>query len=425
MRRLLAWVLSLSIALTGCRDGAPKPQSSPAPSESVTLQASHEAGIPLHPSPTDSRVSGRVADGSVAIVVERTPDGRWLHVRVGEQSGWITRRYVKGADAGVRPVKKPSPGSPWSSPAECEKALSALGERARTVTRVATWNIRWFPDGKPGKGRADDEGTDVRWLACAIAWLDVDAVALQEIKTNAHAKERSRALLEELDRHTKGKWRLETDDCPNRHGQHVAILVDEKKLELTKLMTLGSLNANGEPCKNQLRPGLSAYVKTKAGVDFHLVSVHMKSGGERRSLDLRHKALLGITEAESELFRVVPDRDVVIAGDFNTMGCNECATKVSAEEEIAATDRTLGALPTPFRRVPTDGECTERSSHGAALLDHFVVSRSMTEVGPAVRAGVAGLCRESACRGPRGAPAETRLSDHCPVVLEMDSRDLD
>jgi hypothetical protein len=364
----------------------------------------------------------------VASVIERTPDGRWLHVRVGDQSGWITRRYVKGADAGTSPPKtKPPVSSAWSSRADCESALSR-GEklaRAAGTVRIASWNVRWFPDGKPGKGAPEGEGTDVRWLACAIAWLNTDAVALQEIKTNDNAQKRSRELTSDLDRFSSGTWRLVTDDCPNRDGQHVALLVDEKKLELGKLTTLASLNANGEACKNQLRPGLSGYLRAKSGLDFHLVSVHMKSGSEHRSLELREKALLGIAEAERQLFLQVADRDVVIAGDFNTMGCNECATKVSAADETARMDRTLAGLSSPFRRVPTDGTCTERSSRGAALLDHFVVSGSMSEVGPALRTGVAGVCRESACRGPHGAPAETRLSDHCPVVLDMDSRDLD
>lgn len=392
----------------------------------MRLQARNEAGIPLHPSPDDSRVSGRIPDGAEASVLETSADGRWLRVKSGSAEGWITRRYVATSDAGTRPPPKRVPASVWSSQKDCQAVLkSAIRTRDDTRLRVATWNIRWFPDGKPGKGKSPDEGTDVPWLACAIASLNVDAVALQEIKTNENAKQRSRALLAELDRLTSGKWRLETDGCENRDGQHVALLVDETRLSIGKLTTLASLNANGEPCKNQLRPGFAAYLKKKSGADFHLVSVHMKSGDERRSLELREKALAGIVAAERELQAATPDRDVVIAGDFNTMGCKKCATKVSAADELASTDRTLAGLSVAFRRIPTDGDCSERNSHGSALLDHFFVARSMAELGPDVRARVDGICREMGCARSKGLPVETRLSDHCPVVLEIDNHDLD
>lgn len=426
MRWWIPFALAATVAFTGCQKAAPKPDAPAPASERVRLRATNEAGIPLHPSPEDSRVSGRIADGAEADVLETSADGRWLRVRAGSLEGWITRRYVEGADAGTRPAPKPPPASAWTSRADCEKKLATrLRSSNPEVLRIATWNIRWFPDGKPGKGKPAEEGTDVPWLACAIAYLDVEAIALQEIKTNDNAKRRSRELLLELDRITSGKWRLETDGCDNRDGQHVGLLIDETKLTLGKLTTLASLNANGEPCKNQLRPGFSAYLKKKSGVDFHFVSVHMKSGDEQRSLSLRQKALTGIVGAERELQSAVADRDVVIAGDFNTMGCKDCAAKVTGADEIADTDRTLSGLAVAFRRIRSSADCSERNSHGSALLDHFFVTSTMTELGPKVEAQVDGVCRESGCVRATGLPVEARLSDHCPVVLEITNRDLD
>src|SRR5262245_58720789 len=61
--------------------------------------------------------------------------------------------------------------SPWTSREACEK-LVARGVRAHRAAgraRLGTWNIRWFPDGKPGK-RVQSAGTDLAWLGCAIAW---------------------------------------------------------------------------------------------------------------------------------------------------------------------------------------------------------------------------------------------------------------
>jgi endonuclease/exonuclease/phosphatase family metal-dependent hydrolase len=426
MRWWIPLLLFAAFAFAACQKAASKPDA-PAPAlERVRLNATNEAGIPLHPSPGDSRVSGRIADDTEAELLETSADGRWLRVRSGSLEGWITRRYVVGADAGARPAPKPPAPSVWTSREDCEKKLATRARSSNPeVLRIATWNVRWFPDGKPGKGKSPEEGTDIPWLACAIAHLDVEAIALQEIKTNDNAKARSRELILQLDRLTSGKWRLVTDDCRNRDGQHVGVLVDESRLRVGEQTTLASLNANGEPCKNQLRPGFSAYLSKKSGVDFHLVSVHMKSGDEQRSLSLRQKAIAGIVSAERELQAAVADRDVVIAGDFNTMGCKECALKVTGADEIAETDRTLSGLAVAFRRIPSSAECSERSSHGAALLDHFFVTSSMAELGPKVRAQVDGICRESGCTRSMGLPVETRLSDHCPVVLEITNRDLD
>jgi exonuclease III len=58
-------------------------------------------------------------------------------------------------------------------------------------------------------------------------------------------------------------------------------------------------------------------------------------------------------------------------------------------------------------------------------LDHVVVSTGMQEAGATAR--VTGYCAVAGCAnitGPMPAAAE-RLSDHCPVVLEIQDRDLD
>jgi hypothetical protein len=78
--------------------------------------------------------------------------------------------------------------------------------------------------------------------------------------------------------------------------------------------------------------------------------------------------------------------------------------------------------------VATDAPCTEISSEGGGPLDHVLLSRSL---GPLLRGGqahVGGVCEGDGCRTERGrthAPPVERLSDHCPVVLELDDRDLD
>lgn len=327
------------------------------------------------------------------------------------------------AKAGAAP-----PRSPWSDRQACLDELSQgrkLPKRPGYV-RVGSWNIRWFPDGKPGRG-ASSGGTDLAWLACAIAWLDVDVLSVQEIKTTPHAGQALAEVLSGVDRHGSGRFRAELDRCPNEGAQHVGILYDSTKVTVRQVSMLADLNPHADACKDSLRPGLGAYLAFRGGLDLHLVSVHAKSGVERRSLELRQRSLAGLKPALEALSRVDPDRDVVLAGDFNTMGCRKCSPPVTADEELAAMDRTLATLPVPLRRVGPDVRCSELGSHGPALLDHFVVSASLQELDGGAVSVVSGACGESEC-GKAGPPAETSsasLSDHCPVLLDFRNRDED
>jgi endonuclease/exonuclease/phosphatase family metal-dependent hydrolase len=322
-------------------------------------------------------------------------------------------------------------GSVWRSPSACERAL-AQGKRSPRSpghARIGTWNVRWYPDGRPGRRASGAGGTDIGWLACLIAWLDVDALAVQEFKAHARARDKSDELLRALDRRTGGRWRLLLDDCRNSDaGQHVGVLFDERRVQASEPLVLASLNPHGKPCKDQLRPGLGLRLRFAGGLDFYLVSVHLKSGSERRSFDLRRRSLEGLADAVHDLQVLGTESDVVFAGDFNSMGCRRCSPPITAAEELAAGAKLLAGLRVPLRRVEASATCTEYFGGGTGQLDHFVVSTSMRELGPLARAQVSGFCGETSCaRLPaRSEPkVQTAISDHCPVVLEIMDRDLD
>jgi hypothetical protein len=322
-------------------------------------------------------------------------------------------------------------GSVWSSRAACERALAAGRRAPRTAgsARLGTWNVRWYPDGKPGKQPNAAGGTDIAWLACAIAWLNVDAVAVQEFKAHGRAQEKTRELVRRLDGHTNGSWKLELDDCRGGDAsQHVGILYDAKRVRAGAPAVLASLNPHGDACKDQLRPGLALALAFPGGLDLTLISVHWKSGSERRSLDLRARSLQGIPAAVREAERLSGDRDVVIAGDLNTMGCRRCSAPIAASEELATVSTRLSTLVPPFRLVPATEACSEYFSGGSALLDHFAVTRETRELSDATKATISGICGESSCAradSRRRPAANEALSDHCPVVLELTDQDLD
>ena len=435
------------VCLAGCREGRTPPASvgptasalpaarpsgeRPPGVPKVKLRATHPDGVPLHPAENSSAVSGRLADGTEVEVLSKSADGRWFEVRAADGThGFVTRRYVAGAPAApAAPAAALDGDSPWASQAACERALTAGRklERPDGVVRLGTWNVRWFPDGKPGKGHAG-QGTNLPWLACIIAWSNVDALAVQEFKTNPRARAAVDELRRLLDGHTAGQWAAAFDDCPNLDAQHVGLVYDSKRATAKGATTVGVINPHGEACKDSLRPGFSMHLTFPKGLDFHFVSVHTKSGSDRRSIGLREKTLAALADAHRVLMGVEHESDVLLAGDFNTMGCKDCSPAIPAADELAATDRALGALSTRYRRVPSSAQCSEYYKGHGTLLDHFVASASFAELGPDAQTRVSGLCGDAACAAaPTGGPraAERELSDHCPLFLDIPDRDLD
>lgn len=314
-------------------------------------------------------------------------------------------------------------GNAFSSPESCAAEVEAGRRLARPpgVARFASWNLHWFPDGKPGRG----SGTDTDWLACALWWLDADVVAIQEVKQTPHAELALAALLRELNRISGARYRAQIDDCGSRVPQHVGLLWNEARVQASELATLPALNPSGEACGKQWRPGFAGRLQFPGGLDLLTVSGHFKSMPDARSLELRRTsfaALPGVLRDNEARSR---DPDLLLLGDLNTMGCETCSPPVSAEQELAATADALKRRG--LRLVPADAPSSYVGEGSGALLDHAVAAERMRELGPGARSHVAGACQSGAAPLSRRAAKQTRrrLSDHCPIVLDLTDRDLD
>jgi endonuclease/exonuclease/phosphatase family metal-dependent hydrolase len=393
------------------------------PGTVVRLVARHASGVPLHPARESPDVSGRLPDGTEARVISVEAGGRWLQIEAGDVRGYVTRRYLAKAARTGRPVLAPS--SPWSYRDAFLTALRArTSQRTPGSARVGAWNLRWFPDGQPGSA-APATGTDLEWLACAIAWLDVDVLALSEIKHGARAELALSTLRQHLERLTGAPYRSVLDDCPRGASQHVGFLFRPARARLGRLTTLGELNPHATPCKDQLRPGLAGYFRFPGGLDLTLVAVHLKSGPDARDLTLRDRSFAAFATAREASARVAADRDVLVLGDMNTMGCESCSPAVTPSAELARVDALLARGAWPFRRVPSDVPCSHFYGGKATLLD-WAAASDLGELPAARTARVGGLCAELGCvTVPAELGARKRLSDHCPLVVELDDHDDD
>lgn len=310
----------------------------------------------------------------------------------------------------------------FASAQACGELLKA-GQRlprAAGRARFASWNLRWFPDGDPREGAAE---TDVPWLACALGWLNLDVLAVQEMKETPAAERALGELLSELSRLSGGRYRARLDDCGTRVPQHVGLVWNEARVSVSAVETVAALNPRGDACQDQLRPGLSARVKLPGGLDLTVVSAHFKSKTDARAFGLRGQSFAAVAGALSDLSTRARDPDVLLLGDLNTMGCRSCTPPVSAGEEQAQVRQLLSGAGLSL--LPADAEGTFVYGGRATLLDHAVAATSMREVPAAARVHVAGFCAEA--RAKRGAAkvAGRALSDHCPIVLDLIDQDLD
>lgn len=311
----------------------------------------------------------------------------------------------------------------FTSPAACA-ALLAVGKRLQRLpgkARFASWNLHWFPD---GDSQQREPGIDVRWMACTLAWLDADVVAIQEVKQTPKAVQSLATLLAELNRLSGARYVARLDDCGNSLPQHVGLLWNEARAAAADVQTVAALNPHGSACEKQLRPGLAARFRFPGGLDLAVVSAHFKSQADSRSLLLRRGSFAAVPGVARTLSDAAHDPDFLLLGDLNTMGCDECEPPITAAEELTAVQRLLG---NGVRLLPADAVGTERYRGNLTLLDHALGAAAMRELPPGSRTHVAGTCET-------GAPALTKraadklsrdLSDHCPIVLDLTDQDLD
>jgi endonuclease/exonuclease/phosphatase family metal-dependent hydrolase len=284
---------------------------------------------------------------------------------------------------------------------EVRRLLDLQGEgiapsKADGRLRVATWNLRNFPD----------EGQDLARLQARLRELSADVIAVQEI--------RDAAALREL----MPGWELALSEAGGRGGQRLGFLYDPSQLELV-----------GEPREHKrlamggsVRPGLSGYLRARGGgPDFHVLVVHLKARGEGYAL--RRSQWEVLAEIVQEIAR--DDADVIVLGDFNATG----PARGTPGEELTQLDARLGQVG--LQRVVNGSGCSvywdgarRDAWHEPSQLDLVWVSGLLEADVAALRAEPLLHCARHACRPFRSTQSYPErdyadLSDHCPVVVDL------
>lgn len=289
---------------------------------------------------------------------------------------------------------------------------------------MGSWNIRWFPDGVPGRLADPRKTTDIPWLACAVAYMRVDVLALQEIKTHRRARRAMGELLSRLGTLTRDVWKVRLDTCGGPLRRHTGILWNSRRARGRRFRNVGPINPMGSACAGIHPPGLGG-VFSAAGREsgrFHFISVHLEPGTERRSYRRRQKSWRSIPAVYRDAQRV-EKAPVVLAGDWNAEGCAGCEPGKEAQDEYRDSFRMLnglrGKVPS-FVRPEPDLPCSWHRLGRQALLDFLLVSGDFPGSISGLRTRVTGYCEQVGCgQMPRPPAAHVRLSDHCPVILDL------
>jgi len=318
----------------------------------------------------------------------------------------------------------PHDSTAWTSRSDCEQLLAERGKSSRPP-RIATWNIRYFPDSIETEQADTDKATDVAWVACAIASLDVDILVVQEFKNSEAGLAKQQELIEALNALTGGDWQLELDQCAPEEVQHPGFLFDGSHVSGENFREIPSLNPD-PVCSNAVSPGFGGYFSIAGGPDFHLIAVHGQTGPSQPSYEKRQLITAALAAVVTEAYVINSDQDLVFAGDFNTVGCETCDPVLSNEDEVAELAQSVAAFDPALTLLPTTEDCT-RVAEDMPRIDHMIAATTMAEVPEGTQVHVSGICEEISCDRQVNwlEDAYDRLSDHCPLVLDLAELDDD
>ena len=415
--------------------------------QEVVLQGKKPIGVPLHREPSPS-YRKHVPSGTTAVIQRIAQNGHWLSIQLASgDTSWVHKKYIQVSPAASRPIVPSTPSAPrspaaskttlggehdvWTNKDQCQTAIQKglrMVESSSATLRVATWNLRWFPVGAaPDQPGGSAEPTDLDWLICALHWMQVDILAIQESLATPEATQAWETLTNQLSKETGDTWRWHRQPCGRPNDHHLGLLWNDSRVALSKFDSLWQFNSKAtsarNPCTSGLRPGQYAFVQSRQenGADFHLIAVHLKSGPTVFAVEQRQKAFNRIDKAVAPLLK--QDQDVVILGDFNTMGAGDRQSQLS---ELKYLRRFVAKEKPGFSDLPVHPQCSQYFRGRGGQLDHVLVAKDMKEI--AVESvQVTGYCALAGCQRIRGdyPLAYRRLSDHCPVVLEIANGDDD
>ncbi len=359
--------------------------------------------IPGHPSPGVDTVSTRFRSGSLATVLAVDARSGWLQIRGTAKdgsaaTGWIVRRYVQSRSGRVDGWAIPLVASDltWCPP----RGSSEPHPSGRL--RIATWNLHNLhaKDGGavygPPRPSVRRSATDYERIRCYVRMFDADILAVQEVDGTA-------ALRRVVDAEVYDVAVSSRPRPPGMGGKQNTGFAFKKGLDVRRRPDFKAL-AFGS---GRLRYGTRIDVRVK-GRTYQLMSVHLKSGcfgGESsaRACDVLREQI-PVLERWIDA-AVAAQTPFLVLGDFNRR------FNLPGDDLWATLDDGVPRgldLTTLTENMPIS--CRENKF--ASFVDHIVLNADSAKMIDRTS------FRHITYRQQDRAQWD-RISDHCPVVVEL------
>ncbi len=294
------------------------------------------------------------------------------------------------------------------------RAELPTGPPAFGAVRFAHFNLRNFPlDERPENADLGySRRTNICDLEDALAGLDAQIMGFVEVSDTR----RFPPIL----RRAGGDrpMRILFSQDGGQGGQHLGVAWDGDAFELVE----GPVEIDAIVVKPGLRPALAVGLRSTLDpeMDFTVVEVHLDSG--RDDLEHRLDQVRRLADWLAAWFDRTGDSDLVLQGDFNTMGGH----RISAEEELELVDAILADVG--LVRLPNRTGCSQYwegpggpdGVFESSLLDQVYLS-GLDAAGPA-RSWLhceRHQCGELVSRSGQEDGTFFDVSDHCPVTFEV------
>lgn len=289
------------------------------------------------------------------------------------------------------------------------------GELFAGQIKVATYNIRNFDYDQRSR-----TPTNKNELKKILESINFDLLAVQEIGKTNHFKNY-------IARHFPQKYQTFLSQCGGSNDQHLGFVVDLSKFKIIEFredkrtVDVSSKARTNESCLQRgSRPvAILKALHRASGQRIAVLSVHLKAGGNARSVSKRFRQIARILELKEELKNNGYNK-IVILGDFNT---TEFLNRDRSLQQRFEDHLTRAKMKNQTKIV----QCTsywwgnrDDNYYYPSQLDHIITSNNIES---SKRPRVYGHCKQLDCRASHEDGMQVsfnEVSDHCPLAIELE-----
>ena len=262
--------------------------------------------------------------------------------------------------------------------------------------------------------------TNKKHLVYTIDQANPDLMAVQEINNKFEFEKM-------IDRNFQGDFETALSHCGGSHDQHLGFVYKTKALKLLSFTEdLRTVNVNSNQrvnshnCKQGSRPvAIATFKKIDTNQIIIALSVHLKSGGQKNSINKRFKQLEVLSKIVSE-YRAKGMEHFIIMGDFNS---TEYIFRGTHQKRFSSLVKKMN-LKDASEKISCSSYWwgnTNDTTQYPSVLDHILISNELTK-GKEVKAKPLAHCASLNCQPTNEFDmgiSFDEVSDHCPIKTEI------